>query len=157
MTVKRGTDRIRTVRSHATHETVYRLCTKRGKTFYIGRTSKPLAVRLKEHISTNKRELEVGRVKNFELAKYVLKRGVTIHAVSPLLTCAQAKIVEDSVLAAFRPVANIRGTGRSYKKTIITAEIRNQVLNSPFLPCDVLAYQLGIAPCTVSVIRKSIK
>ena len=157
MIIKRGKDHVRTVKSHATHETVYRLCTKRGKTFYIGRTSKPLETRLREHISTNKRELEFGRVKNAALAEYVLKKGVSIHAISPVLTCAQAKIVEDSVLASFRPVANLRGTGRKLKSTKITAEIRNQVLNSPDLPCDILAAQLGIAPCTVSVIRKSAK
>lgn len=157
MTPKRGTDHKRQVQSLATHETVYRLCTKRGKTFYVGRTSKPLSDRLKEHIATNKREIKVGRVKNLVLAESVLKAGVTIEAMSPLLPVSQAKVIEDSIIFAFKPAANLRGTGRPLKSTVITDEIRNGVLSRPDLACDVLAGVFNIAPCTVSCIRKRAK
>lgn len=154
MTPVRHKDRVRSVHTRATHETVYKLCTKRGKVFYIGRTSKPLEIRLKEHIKTNTRELAIGRVKNPVLAEFVLKKGVTVHAVSPLLPCDQAKLIEDAIIASFKPVANLRGTGRKHKKNVLSEKERKEILARKNVPCEILSAEYGVAPCTISVIRK---
>lgn len=156
-TPKRMGDAHRTVKSHATHETVYGLFTKRGKIFYVGRTGAKLEKRLKGHISHNTRQLALGRVANPKLAELVLKPGVYILALTSLIPVADAKLTEDALLKSFKPEANIRGTGRKFKTAKITDEIRSAILNNPHVPCEVLAVRYGIAACTVSVIRHKAK
>lgn len=155
MQVKRLKDGCRTVKSHASLETVYGLFTKRGKIFYVGRTGKPLDFRLKSHVRQFTRMVKLGRVTNPVMADMVLKKGVQIRALSSPMPVEQAKFLEDALLKSFKPVANIRGTGRIRKraKTLPDAD-RELILRQPDVPCEVLALQFNVAPCTISTVRR---
>lgn len=153
--VKRLKDGRRAVKSYSSLETVYGLFTKRGKIFYVGRTGKPLDFRLEGHVKQFARMVELGRVTNPVMAEMVLKKGVQIRALSSPMSVEQAKFLEDALLKSFKPVANIRGTGRACRRAKnLTDADRELILSQPDVPCEVLALQFKVAPCTISIVRR---